>query len=181
MKAKIVTLDVREDIHNGREPFSRILQTASQLGRNQKLRLIAPFQPVPLFEVLAGEGFSHQVKPRAGGDWEILFSRSSEPVLASEKTPASSQSPRRPECSCGPGRRFREVDARGMESGQPLDAILEALGELADNLELKARTDHHPIRLYAHLDDAGFVGRTEEQTDGSFITYIHRCESAFSL
>jgi uncharacterized protein (DUF2249 family) len=77
MKDKVVKLDVREDIKYGREPFSKIMLAVSRLQDGEKLLLIAPFEPVPLFNVLANQGFTHEAKPVASGDWEVLFSRES--------------------------------------------------------------------------------------------------------
>jgi TusA-related sulfurtransferase len=66
------------------------------------------------------------------------------------------------------------VDARGLEPPQPLVVILEALARVSEGAELQARTDRRPMHLYPHLEQRGFVGTTEEQTDGSFITTIRR-------
>ena len=73
MNPRTVTLDVREDIRNGREPFAKIMQTVAALKVNEQLRLLAPFEPVPLFAVLAQRGYSHQSKPTPAGDFEVLF------------------------------------------------------------------------------------------------------------
>ncbi|HPU55354.1 MAG TPA: DUF2249 domain-containing protein, partial [Verrucomicrobiota bacterium] len=67
-----------------------------------------------------------------------------------------------------------EVDARGLEPPQPLVTILEALATLPERAVLLARTDRRPMHLYAELEARGFVGRTEEQSDGSFVTHISR-------
>ena len=66
------------------------------------------------------------------------------------------------------------VDARGLEPPQPLMVILEALARLPEGAELRARTDRRPMHLYAHLEERGFTGQTEEQHDGSFVTTIRR-------
>ena len=66
------------------------------------------------------------------------------------------------------------VDARGLEPPQPLVVILEALGSLPESAELHAHTDRRPLHLYPLLEQRGFVGATEEQHDGSFITTIRR-------
>ena len=68
MNDLIVTLDVREDIRLGREPFGRIMQTVGRLRPAEKLRLLAPFEPVPLFRVLAHQGFTHEARPMHSGN-----------------------------------------------------------------------------------------------------------------
>jgi uncharacterized protein (DUF2249 family) len=173
MMEKIVTLDVREDLRAGRDPFARIMEAVRGLEPDQELLLIAPFEPAPLFAVLARMGFSHHATPTQTGDWEVLFSRSSAPTAAGTQPPATSQS----HCGCGcapSSAKVVEVDARGLEPPQPLVKILEALARLPPGASLRARTDRRPMHLYARLDERGFLGESEEQSDGSFITHIRR-------
>lgn len=66
------------------------------------------------------------------------------------------------------------LDARGLEPPQPLIVILEALGNLREAGVMRAHTDRRPLHLYAQLDERGFIGESEEQHDGSFITTIRR-------
>ena len=68
-----VTLDVRELLKSGGEPFSEIMQTIGSLAPGQGLRLLAIFKPAPLFAVLANRGFSHTEREIGGGDWEVIF------------------------------------------------------------------------------------------------------------
>lgn len=67
-----------------------------------------------------------------------------------------------------------DVDARGLEPPRPLVVVLEALASLPAGGELRAQTDRRPLHLYPLLEQRGFVGETEEQHDGSFITTIRR-------
>jgi uncharacterized protein (DUF2249 family) len=167
MSQKIVTLDVREDIRQGREPFGRIMQTVSKLKADEDLLLIAPFEPVPLFQVLSQYGFSHTATPLSSGDWQVLFERMEPTTLQAETTVCSSE----PACGCV---QVIEVDARGLDPPEPMVTILEALESLPSHARLRARTDRRPIHLYSHLEERGFVGESQEQTDGTFITDIRR-------
>jgi uncharacterized protein (DUF2249 family) len=171
-------LDVRDDIHLGREPFSRIMGTVSRLRPDEKLRLVAPFEPVPLFAVLARQGFSHSARQIDHGDWEVLFERKAgqasrlpgeRDARVNESCVGSADAGRRDACPSS-----IDVDARGLEPPQPMVKILEALTTLPAGAGLRARTDRRPMHLYAHLEERGFVGETSEQTDGSFLTHIHR-------
>jgi uncharacterized protein (DUF2249 family) len=177
MKAKTVTLDVREDIRNGREPFSRIMNAVASLKADEELLLVAPFEPVPLFGVLKQQGFEHQAHRSASGDWEVRFTRTAGGVEADQRKPL----PEKPACAKRPGPAADgvasariEVDARGLEPPQPLVKILEALASLPSGAELLARTDRRPMHLYSQLEDCGFTGVSEEQSDGSFVTYIRQ-------
>ena len=171
MKLKIITLDVREDLHAGREPFSKIMNTAAEVQVDQSLRLIAPFEPVPLFAVLGRQGFQHTASVNVAGDWEVLFTRQSSgaPPGVESLPPQSVGS-----LEAGVPPSVIELDVRGLEPPQPLVAILEALGALANHAELSARTDRRPMHLYAELAARGFTGESQEQSDGSFLTHIRR-------
>jgi uncharacterized protein (DUF2249 family) len=168
MSDDVVTLDVREDIRGGRDPFSRIMQAVAQLRRDQKLRIVAPFEPRPLMSLLGQRGFTCQSTPRDNGDWEVLFQSGGQAPAPPRAEAAQSSS-----CACA-GPAVVEVDARGLEPPQPMIRILETLAALPEGAELRARTDRRPLHLFPHLEERGFVGQSEEQTDGSYLTRIRR-------
>ena len=174
MRNTVVTLDVREDIRGGREPFGKIMQAVGALKPDQDFLLIAPFEPKPLYSVLALQGFSHEAKPAPGGDWEVRFTRSGAKEVAGQR-PSVRTAGRssEPASSCN-GVPTLEVDARGLEPPQPLVTILEAVARLPKGARLRALTDRRPMHLYAQLEERGFTGDTEEQKDGSFVTYVQR-------
>ncbi|MBE0540460.1 MAG: DUF2249 domain-containing protein [Verrucomicrobia bacterium] len=157
MREKIIELDVREDLRQGREPFSKIMMTVGQLKANESLRLLAPFEPTPLFAVLAQQGFSHVSKALESGDYEVLFCRPAASKASQPSSPA-----------------VLKLDARGLEPPQPMVKILEGVETLPVHAELHAHTDRRPMHLYAQLEERGFTARSEEQSDGTFITYIQR-------
>ncbi len=170
MSKKVITVDVRDDLKRGREPFSKIMHTVSGLKENEDLLLIAPFEPAPLFGVLAQHGFSHQARTNPDGDWEVLFTRN--PIDPTAPKPANpAPGPEHAPCAGTP---VLEVDTRGLEPPQPLVKILEAVATLPQGVALRALTQRRPMHLYAPLEERGFVGDTEEQKDGSFITHIRR-------
>ncbi|MDS0477460.1 DUF2249 domain-containing protein [Natrinema sp. 1APR25-10V2] len=64
------TLDVREI--DG-PPFDDIVAALEDLDADQRLRLIAPFEPKPLYEELADRGFTHESEQRDGGVWYVFI------------------------------------------------------------------------------------------------------------
>lgn len=76
--APLSTLDVREILRAGGEPFSKIMEAVEGLSPGQGLRLLATFKPVPLFGVMAQRGFGHAEREIGGGDWEVIFTPSSQ-------------------------------------------------------------------------------------------------------
>ena len=171
MKPNLITLDVRADLRAGREPFSKIMEAVTALQAEQSLRIFAPFEPVPLMELLGRQGFQHAASANAAGDWEVLFTRRSggTPVAVPPTMPPPGRN------AAGRPLETIKLDARGLEPPQPLVTILEALGTLPDQAELRAHTDRRPMHLYAQLEERGFTGESQEQSDGSYITHIrHR-------
>lgn len=170
MSVSTVTLDVRHEIRAGIEPFTKIMKTAGDLEPGQELRLLAPFKPLPLFSVLARKGFSHREQLIGDDEWEVIFTRTPEPADAESDLGTAQES----SCGCRAAPEPVVVDARGLEPPQPLVTILEAVASLPAHATMRALTDRRPMHLYTHLTDRGFVGESEEQPDGSFITHIRR-------
>ena len=62
------TLDVREI--DG-PPFDDIMTALESLEDGEQLRLIAPFEPAPLYEVLEARGFAFESDEHAEGVWYV--------------------------------------------------------------------------------------------------------------
>ena len=161
MNPAILTVDVRQDIRDGGDPFAKIMIAVVALEPGQQLLLIAPFKPVPLFHVLRSKGFEHHARALPSGDWEVLFT----PAI---HAPAELPQPETANARAG----WVDVDARGLEPPQPMVKILETLSTLPAGMELRAKTDRRPMHLYPHLEERGFSAKTEAQADGSFLTYV---------
>jgi uncharacterized protein (DUF2249 family) len=168
MDPKTTTLDVREDIRSGRPPFDKIQSALNRLKPGENLRILAPFEPVPLFALAATKGLRHRSTHLPDGSWEVVLS------LMPEQCPAPNETSPVSKASCLKATRddIIDVDARGLEPPQPMVRILETLANLPPGVKLRAHTDRRPVHLYPHLKERGFVGESEEQTDGSFITHI---------
>lgn len=69
------TLDVRPILARGEEPFATIRARLRALESGHGLRIVAPFVPAPLIEMLRSEGFSTALARRGDGGWEVCFWR----------------------------------------------------------------------------------------------------------
>lgn len=72
-------LDVRPLLATGRPPMAAILNAVNRLAPGQSLRLIAPMEPKPLYEMLGQRGFTPSATQRADGAWEVVFRPAAEP------------------------------------------------------------------------------------------------------
>lgn len=68
-------LDVRPELESGGEPFVRIMEAAASIKPGGTLVIIAPFEPVPLYDILGARGFSHNITRVANDEWVVRFPR----------------------------------------------------------------------------------------------------------
>lgn len=71
----MVTLDVRPILAAGEDPFDAIMNVIERMAPDEAFELVAPLDPLPLYEVLGSRGFSHQTEPLGGGDYRVVFRR----------------------------------------------------------------------------------------------------------
>ena len=162
-EARRIHVDVREDIRLGREPFPRIMAAIKALGADQALMLRAPFEPIPLYDVLGKRGFAHWTERRAADDWSVAFYRAAAAPRAEPASPPA------------PAPRGRTVlDVRGLEPPQPMVQVLEAVDRLEPGSELEVRHERRPMFLYPQLDERGFVHQTDEPEPGLVRILIRR-------
>jgi uncharacterized protein (DUF2249 family) len=150
-----VYMDVRADIRRGEQPFARIMAAVKTLARDQVLVVRAPFEPIPLYDVLGKRGFAHCTERHAADDWSVSFYRD---VVAD--TRLAIEAPTK-----GSARRV-VLDVRGLEPPQPLVRVLEEIDRLGTGDELEVRHDRRPVFLYPQLADRGFTHETDEPEPG---------------
>jgi uncharacterized protein (DUF2249 family) len=159
-----VLLDVRDDIARGEEPFARIMAAVKALGPDDVLELRAPFEPLPLYEVLRRRGWAHRTDRHAADDWSVCFYR--EPATAAGGDHAST--------ATTPAARTTSIDVRGLEPPQPMVAVLEALDGMGAADRLEVIHSRRPVFLYPQLDERGFVHETDEPEPGVVRIVIRR-------
>src|SRR5262245_4840905 len=161
-EADRVRLDVREDIRSGQEPFARIMAAVKTLPVGAALVLRAPFEPVPLYDVLGRRGFAHWTERGEAGDWTVWFHR------------GSAAAPDRPAAAAPTGPALVRLDVRGLEPPQPMVQILTALEHLGPGQVLEVLHARRPMFLYPQLDDRGFAHETDEPAPGLVRIVIRR-------
>lgn len=55
-------------------PFSHIMAALDDLAPDESLRLIAGFEPVPLYDVLEQKGYTFESEQQAPDKWEVRIS-----------------------------------------------------------------------------------------------------------
>lgn len=187
-----IELDVRDDLRNGREPFSRIMTTVAALGDVDVLHLRTTFEPVPLFAVMDRRGFAHHAEQHDPGDWSVWFYRSeasSTDQAASSGTHSDDESaPPAASAQAEPSdgalttqekrqeKRPEEIwlDVRGLEPPEPMVRTLEALEELPAKSVLIQINVRVPQFLLPILRERGFVFEIDESHVGQVQVRIWR-------
>ena len=70
-----VVVDVRPVLDRGGEPLPRILEAVRSLPEGSRLVVLAPFEPEPLYGVLARQGFEHEAEDRGDEGFRVVFFR----------------------------------------------------------------------------------------------------------
>ncbi len=156
-----MTLDVREELRNGGEPLPRIMQSLHSLAPGQPLRLLATFEPLPLYAVLGKKGYGHDARRIGEGDWEVLFT----PGAATAAT-APAKAPAAPADASEWPDPSTELDNRGLHPPEPLVRILDALERLDAGEVLHAINERDPVFLYPELEARGAAIRVDKRDDG---------------
>ena len=160
-EARRVHLDVREDIRRGQEPFARIMAAAKALADDQVLVVRAPFEPVPLYDVLGRRGLGHWTERHAADDWSVSFARDATVTAQTRTEPA------------GTGH-LTVLDVRGLEPPEPMVRVLHAIDRLGAGDALEVHHNRRPTFLYPQLDERGFVHETDEPESGLVRIRIRR-------
>ncbi len=157
-------LDVRPILRAGGEPFTVIMDAVKELKPGQPLRLLATFEPIPLYSVLGKKGFGHTAQKLGDDDWEILFSPG-----ATAASPVRSE----PTGSNANGAMTREwpaparhLDCRDLDPPEPLVRSLAAVEELLPGEVLSVLLCREPVFLLPKLSERGHKWQGGFEPDG---------------
>jgi hypothetical protein len=186
---RITELDVREDLRNGREPFSRIMAARCELPPDGVLRLRAIFEPVPLYRVMEKQGFAHVTEQLAPDDWVVWFYApdslvaQGEDVLAGNTVTetaaggsvAAGISRAGPDEGTATGAVAEPLvlDVTGLEPPEPMVRTLEALAQLPPGGTLIQLNVRVPQMLLPQLDARGYSYTVHEEADDRVRVVIH--------
>lgn len=151
-------LDVRPILRSGGEPFSAIMQAVSGLSTGQALRLLATFEPVPLYSVLGKKGFDHAAREIGGGDWEVLFTPK---VTTEEIQPAPAGA-----SAHGWPAPAHQLDNRDLDPPEPMVRTLAAVENMAPGEVLCALLCREPVFLLPELGKRGLEWLGGFEADG---------------
>ncbi|HQR17628.1 MAG TPA: DUF2249 domain-containing protein [Gemmatimonadales bacterium] len=167
---QLVELDVREDLRNGREPFSLIMAARQRVPEGGALAVRAIFEPVPLYAVMGKQGFTHYTEQLGEEDWRVWFYP---PAQAAAVPTAAALAATPPDDAMEPG--LIVLDVREMEPPEPMVLTLEALETLPPGGTLLQVNVRVPQFLLPLLEERGFSYEVRQQAPDLVRVFIrHR-------
>lgn len=166
-------LDVRPILREGGEPFSEIMEAVAALAPGQRLRLLATFKPIPLFNVLGSRGFEPSAREIGDGDWEVIFT----PTV--EEPDAAVERPDMANVGVGPANEdwpapVAELDNRDLDPPEPMVRTLEGIEALSHGQTLAALLPREPVFLFEELEARGHRWRGAVESEGHYRVVIRR-------
>ncbi len=178
---RVVDLDVREELRNGREPFSRIMAASRETPPGGALRVRAIFEPVPLYAVMAKQGLAHHTERLGTEDWRVWFYPYDD--AGAPEAPARGHVPGSVAVAghAGEADSANEaegdvvvLDVRGLEPPEPMVRTLVALESLPADATLVQINVRVPQFLLPLLGERGFAYEIREQEPDLVRVFIRR-------
>lgn len=176
-ESKIVTLDVRAALKEGKDPFGVIMEHVKKTPEDGAFRLIAPFRPTPLFNALGKQGWIHWIELEKDAVWYIWFFKAdaSEAGQASAQPATESDSKTQAAYLQRDDPEFMErlevrgdtwiLDVRSMTPPEPMRLTLAALERMPKNVSMIQINERAPQFLFEALEERGLAYSVEEVLD----------------
>lgn len=185
LPAPYVTLDVRETLQTGQDPFNEIMNQLAQLPAQHGLLLVNTFEPTPLIEILIKKGYNHSTEQKELDLFHTYFYRSGEisavnnhaaetvkpQMIAESKEKTSFESLVQRYTG-----RLVEIDVRQLEMPLPMMTILETLTQLQPSQALLVAHRRVPQYLLPQLRERGFDYAITELIPGQVQLLLYKDE-----
>lgn len=147
-------IDVGRLLAQGGDPLSTLTTTAATVPAGRGMVVVAPFDPVPLRDLLAGEGFENHAEALPDGRFRVRFLRVG--------GCAAARAPEPPPPPADERRKFwmdddgMHLDVRGLPPPRPMLDVLAFLDGGAHSQPLTVHVPQFPVHLIAELEDRGW-------------------------
>jgi uncharacterized protein (DUF2249 family) len=155
--------DARPLQAEGQNPLAPILKAAKDVTAGDIFCLRNTFEPLPLYDVLAKQGFTPWARQNGPDDWEVFFYRARPgEEIAPPGEAALEPVPSGANVSGAPLVASVRIDVSQLTPPEPMMRVLEALAKLQPGETLLVRHVQRPMYLYARLDEMGHAHQTWE-------------------
>lgn len=170
---KIIELDVRPVIETGKDPLHIIMQKVKELEIGYVLKIMNSFEPTPLMQLLAKQGFESYAEVISDELVNTYFYKKTDKPLVIE-TDESAWAEGWEETLSRFNGDFETVDVRELPMPLPMHTILEALENLPKDKALFVYHKRIPVFLLPELEERKFSFRIKEISDGEVHLLIYK-------
>lgn len=172
---RMVSVDVRDELRAGREPFGTIMAARRTVPDGGGLCVRAIFEPVPLYAVMRRQGMVHWTEQRAADDWLVWFYPEPDAGAPTRSAPAGATTTASAAIDGNePEGDVVVLDVRGLEPPEPMMRTLEALESLPAGATLVQINARIPRFLLPLLEERGFSYEVRSQGQDLVRTFIRR-------
>jgi len=177
--AKVVELDVREQLRNKLEPFQLIMDTVKAIGKDDVFVLHATIKPTPLIGLLKMKGLIGKAVKIDHEHWTTTFvHKKNKNWLVDNQLLSSTdfslddiendfQQKRAEAKGSTPAPRIIALDNRGLEPPNPMMRTLAAIERSQPGDEVHIHNDRVPVFLIEEIKNLGCDYEVAEQADGT--------------
>lgn len=152
---KIFYLDVRPIIDSGKDPLKDILLKVKVLKRDEVLVIINSFEPIPLYSLLSGKGFSHWTE-KTEDVFKVFFYKNNVETNNSELA-RNKEGDLETEITENNFQNIIEIDVRELQPPEPMMKILENLYRIDEKSVMIVYHHREPHLLYPRLEERGYM------------------------
>ncbi len=160
---KVVVMDVRSVLDEGKDPFNMILKKVNQLEPHQVLKLVNTFEPVPLIQILGKKGFETYTEFESEQLVNTYFYKADNVKTLDVKIKSANDDwdtlMKKYE------KNINSIDVRNLEMPLPMLTILDELETLPEENALYVYHKRIPVFLLPELQDRKFEYRIKEISD----------------
>ena len=171
-------LDVRPILAQGKDPLKEILASVNKLEKNQGLKLVNTFEPLPLIHLLADKGFSYFVEFADDNTVITWFDKTTSTTTATISFPADEPTGDDEQfdniLSTIAAAKIKYLDVRELEMPKPMLAILAETFKLTVGDALFIYHKKIPMYLIPELEKLGFKYLFKNLSPGNVNMLIYK-------
>ncbi|NEM99098.1 DUF2249 domain-containing protein [Pontibacter burrus] len=153
---KLITLDVRQDIADGNDPFRKIMSAVGEITGDKALLIINTFEPTPLIAILKKKNLHYFTDVKSPDLVHTYFWKEGETIAARSKTIAPATVTFEAAVARFAGK-VKRINVRHLEMPQPMVTILDELEVLPTDEALYVAHKRVPKFLLPQLEERGFT------------------------
>ncbi|HIE46101.1 MAG TPA: DUF2249 domain-containing protein [Flavobacteriaceae bacterium] len=173
-KLNVISLDVRPTIESGADPFKEIMQAVKKLKKDETLKIINVFKPIPLINILKEKGYKTWTDVINDNEYHTFFTKetptnNTEIIKSMPITKGSFE-----EKLASFGSNLKEIEVRHLEMPEPMITILAELENLADNHVLLVNHKKVPQFLLPELKTRNYQWMSKDIEPGYTLLIIFK-------